>query len=102
MYTKDSTTNKSTANTIQNNTRDIQEDFQRVKDKARETRQALSQTAFDVKDKANELLAQSLKDVKTKSTDIQENIVTYVTANPVKAIGLALLAGVIASQLLRK
>lgn len=101
MYTKDNTKNTN-ANTIQNHARDIQEDFQRVKDKARETRQALSQTAYDVKDKANELLTQSLKDVKTKSTDLQENVVTYVTANPVKSIGIALLTGVVAALLLRK
>ena len=36
-----------------------------------------------------------------KSADLQENIVTYVKENPVKAVGLAVLAGVIAAKILR-
>jgi ElaB/YqjD/DUF883 family membrane-anchored ribosome-binding protein len=98
MYTKDSTTKHN----INNNTRDLQQDFQRVKDKAGETRAALRQTAYDVKDKANELLAKSLKDAKTKQVEVQDNLVAYVTENPIKAIGFALLAGLIAAQILRK
>jgi len=36
-----------------------------------------------------------------KTMDLQENVVTYVKANPVKAIGFAALAGLILAHLLR-
>jgi ElaB/YqjD/DUF883 family membrane-anchored ribosome-binding protein len=98
MYTKDNTTK----HTINNHTRDLQQDFQRVKDKAGETRAALQQTAYDVKAKANELLAKSLKDAKARQEEVQDSVTTYVTENPIKAIGIALLAGVIAAQIFRK
>ncbi|MES2218553.1 MAG: hypothetical protein V4501_09095 [Pseudomonadota bacterium] len=98
MYTKDS----STKNTINTHSRDLQQDFQRVKDKANETRAALRQTAYDVKDRANEVLAQSLRGAKAKQLEVQDNIVTYVTENPVKAVGIALLAGLIVAQIFRK
>jgi ElaB/YqjD/DUF883 family membrane-anchored ribosome-binding protein len=94
MYTKDPI-KQANNNTIHN-------DFQRVKEKARETRDALSQTANDMKDKAHDLWIQSIKDAKDKSVDLQENVVTYVKQHPVKAVGLALFAGLILSKLLKK
>jgi ElaB/YqjD/DUF883 family membrane-anchored ribosome-binding protein len=97
MYTKDST-----KTTINNHTRDLQQDFQRVKDKAGETRDALRQTAYDAKDKANALLNKSLRDARAKQAEVQDSVVTYVTENPVKAIGIALLTGLIAAQIFRK
>ena len=97
MYTKDST-----KTTINNHTRDLQQDFQRVKDKAGETRDALRQTTFDAKDKANALLNKSLRDARAKQAEVQDSVVTYVTENPVKAIGIALLTGLIAAQIFRK
>jgi ElaB/YqjD/DUF883 family membrane-anchored ribosome-binding protein len=96
MYTKDHTKN------IGHHSHDIQHDFQRVKEKARETREALSQTAYDVRGRAQDLLSQSLKDAKVKTTDLQENVVTYVKSNPVKSIGFAVISGLIVALLLRK
>jgi ElaB/YqjD/DUF883 family membrane-anchored ribosome-binding protein len=96
MYTKDHTKN------IGHHAHDIQHDFQRVKEKARETREALSQTAYDVKGRAQEILTQSLRDAKARTTDMQENVVTYVKANPVKAVGLAILSGLFVALWLRK
>jgi ElaB/YqjD/DUF883 family membrane-anchored ribosome-binding protein len=87
---------------INNHTRDLQQDFQRVKDKANETRAALQQTAYDVKDKANELLAKSLKEAKARQLEAQDTVVSYVTENPVKAVGIALLAGLILGQIFRR
>ncbi len=80
----------------------LHDDIERVKDKARETREAISQVAFDARDKANELLAKSLKDAKAKGGDIQEDIISYVEENPVKAVGIAIGIGALLSLLLRK
>lgn len=81
---------------------DLQEDFDKVKDKLRETRDILSETAQHVKSKTEDLIGQSLKDMKSKSTDIQEDVITYAKQHPVKTIGFAVLAGFLLSQLLRK
>jgi ElaB/YqjD/DUF883 family membrane-anchored ribosome-binding protein len=96
MYTKDHTKN------MGHHSHDIQHDFQRVKDKARETRDAISQTAYDVKGRAHDILSQSLRDAKEKSTDVQDTVVTYVKANPVKSVGYAIIAGLFVALLLRK
>ena len=81
---------------------DLHEDFENIKQKMRETRRAFAQTAYDVKDAAGDLWTQSLKDAKSRSTDFQENAITYVKANPVKSMGFALLAGFILGKLLQK
>ncbi len=92
-----------------NSKNDLYADLQKIKEKASETRDAISQAASDAKGRAHDILEQSLSDmkekfagVKEKSADFQENIVTYVQENPVKTIGFAVLAGVLLSQLLRK
>jgi len=81
---------------------ELQDDFENIKQKMRETRAALSQTAYDMGGKAEELLIQSLKNAKDKSTDIQDNVSTFVKVNPIKSLAYAFLTGVIASWLLRK
>jgi ElaB/YqjD/DUF883 family membrane-anchored ribosome-binding protein len=96
MYTKDHTKN------MGHHSHDIQHDFQRVKDKARETRDAISQTAYDVKGRAQDILAQSLRDAKERSSDAQDTVVTYVKTNPVKSVGYAIIAGLFVALLLRK
>jgi ElaB/YqjD/DUF883 family membrane-anchored ribosome-binding protein len=97
MYTKDNS-----KHIINHHTRDLQQDFDRVKTKAGETRAALQQTAYDVKDKANELLTKSLKDARARQAEVQDTVTTYVIENPLKAVGIALLAGLIAAQIFRK
>jgi ElaB/YqjD/DUF883 family membrane-anchored ribosome-binding protein len=82
--------------------KELHDDFEVIKQKMRETREALSQTAYDMGGRAEELLIQSLKEAKDKSSDIQDNVVTYVKANPVKSMGYAFLCGVIFSKLLHK
>lgn len=96
MYTKDHSKHGNHHNY------NLQSDFQRVKDRARETREAISQTAYDVKDKAHDLWVQSLKDAKEKTGDMQENVVTYMKEHPVKSVGFALIAGIVLSKLLKK
>ncbi len=98
MYTKDTT--KSYGQDLHN--KDLHNDFLRIKEKARETRDAISQAASDVKDRAQDLWSQSIRDAKTKSSDVQDQVVTYVRANPVKSVGLAVLSGLFVAWLMRK
>ncbi|MDR3477936.1 MAG: hypothetical protein P4M14_07885 [Gammaproteobacteria bacterium] len=103
MYNnKNSRDNQQARDAQQRLHKELHDDFESIKQKMRETREALSQTAYDVSGKAEELLIQSLKGAKEKSSDIQDNVVTYVKANPVKSIGYAFLCGVIAAKLLHK
>jgi ElaB/YqjD/DUF883 family membrane-anchored ribosome-binding protein len=80
---------------------DIQADLRRVKDKARETRDALSQTATDVKSRASDALSQGIEDARAKSELLQEDVIEYVQANPLKSVGISLLAGAVIALLLR-
>lgn len=96
MYTKDTRHSQSL------NSHDLNDDIRKVKEKVFETRDALSQTAHDARDRAGEFLNTSLHDMKHKSEEIQENVITYVKAHPVKSVGFAVLTGLIAAILLRK
>jgi ElaB/YqjD/DUF883 family membrane-anchored ribosome-binding protein len=78
-----------------NNNIDLHEDLEKIK-------AALSRTAYDVKDRAGEIWQQSIKDMKEKSTNIEENTVRYVKEHPVKALAISVVAGMIISKLLRK
>ena len=48
---------------LENNAQ-LSEDFEKVKEKLRETREALAQAAYDVKDKAGEIFQRSFSDVR--------------------------------------
>jgi ElaB/YqjD/DUF883 family membrane-anchored ribosome-binding protein len=80
---------------------DLYADLQKVKEKACETRDAITQTAYDAKERAHEIFDQSVADLKEKSSDMQENVIAYVQKNPVKTIGFSMLAGILLSQILR-
>ena len=81
---------------------DLYDDLRRVKEKELETQEALSQVAFDARDRATDIIQDTFSDILDKSNDIQDNVVTYVKANPVKAIGFAALAGLILAHLFNK
>lgn len=61
----------------------------------------LAETTSDVKGRAGEILSQSFENVRDKSTEIHDNVSTYVTNKPFKSIGLALLAGTVIGFLMR-
>jgi len=63
MYTKDTHTKDSAKNA----TTDLQDDLRLIKEKARETRDAISQTAHDVKDRAQDAFTKSLHDAREKN-----------------------------------
>jgi ElaB/YqjD/DUF883 family membrane-anchored ribosome-binding protein len=79
---------------------DLQEDFEKVKEKLRETRNVLSETAQHVKGRTEDFIGQSFQDMKDRSVDIQGDVVSYAKEHPVRTIGFAVLAGLLLSQLL--
>jgi ElaB/YqjD/DUF883 family membrane-anchored ribosome-binding protein len=62
----------------------------------------LADTTSDVRGRAGEVLFQSLENMRNKSTEIQDNVSTYVADKPIKSIGVALLAGIAIGFLVRK
>lgn len=65
-------------------------------------KRAITHATLHAKDKANEALYDSIDTIKYKSMDAQEAVETYVTEKPLKAVGIALLTGVVVGYLLRK
>lgn len=74
---------------------DLSGDLKRIKN-------LLAETTYDAKGKASDLLFQSIADVKNKSTEVQDNVSTYVVTKPIKSIGIAVLAGMLIGFLIRK
>jgi ElaB/YqjD/DUF883 family membrane-anchored ribosome-binding protein len=71
-------------------------DFQNVKEKACEACGAISDTAQHARANAKGVVRSSINDLK----DTQENAIKYIQENPMKALGFALLAGLIAAKIL--
>lgn len=86
------TTARKRANT---NDYDIYDDLAKIKD-------AFADATFGMKNRAGEVLSQSLDEVKEKSAAVQENVSSYVSDKPLKSIGVALLAGVFIGYLIHK
>lgn len=80
---------------IKNASIDLRDDLRHVKD-------SITQTASHAKERASDVLESSLKGAKEKGAELQENVVTYVKENPVKSVGIAMLAGFIAALVMRK
>lgn len=63
---------------------------------------AIAEATRDVKGKTNQLVSQSLDNVREKSSDIQENIADYVAEKPFKSLGMAILTGIVIGYFLHK
>ncbi|MFZ2314781.1 MAG: DUF883 C-terminal domain-containing protein [Gammaproteobacteria bacterium] len=74
---------------------DLRDDLRNVKD-------SIAQTATHARERASDVFEHSLKGAKEKGAELQENVVTYVKENPVKSVGIAMLAGFIAALVMRK
>ena len=74
---------------------DIYDDLAKIKD-------AVAGATFGMKNRAGEVLSQSLDDVKEKSAAMQENVSSYVSEKPLKSIGVALLAGIFLGYFIHK
>lgn len=63
---------------------------------------ALSDSVETAKDRAGEMLLDSVDEIKDKSARAQEKVATYTARRPFKTIGIALLTGVVIGYLLKK
>lgn len=74
---------------------DLYADLEKIKS-------AFGDTAHDVKGKVGSLISQSLENARDTTTDMQDNVIEYIQAKPLKSVGLAMMAGVIVGWLLHK
>ena len=74
---------------------DLSADLERIK-------AALADASYDVKGRANEILNESMDNMKQTSTDLQNNVTDYIAEKPLKSMGLAILSGIVIGYLLRK
>lgn len=81
---------------------DLYEDLEMIKDKIRETTDAISKTAHDVRGKTSEMLLHSAHEVKARTVNLEENLVAYVKENPWRAIGISALSGFLLALILRR
>lgn len=80
----------------------LRQDFDLVKEKASETKDAIAQTAWHAKHNARKILNSSLEEAKHHASDIQQKTRSYVKEHPVKSVGIALAAGWVIAKLLRR
>jgi uncharacterized protein YjbJ (UPF0337 family)/ElaB/YqjD/DUF883 family membrane-anchored ribosome-binding protein len=85
------------------------EDWESLKDDAHGLKDSLLRNAQHIKERAERFVNTSMGDLKDKMHDAkevtdaaQENVIQYVKENPVKSLGFALLAGVLAGVLFKK
>jgi len=74
---------------------DLNDDLQKIKD-------ALSQTTFDVRGKAREVISQSFENAKDRAASYQDNTSNYISERPFKSLGIALLVGIVAGYWFHK
>jgi ElaB/YqjD/DUF883 family membrane-anchored ribosome-binding protein len=63
---------------------------------------ALYDTTHDIKGKAKSMITDSYEDVKERSLDVHDKVVSYVTHKPLKALGWAALAGILTGLWVRR
>jgi len=94
VYVRDTNTKgdsimyKTTSKKHRNNHYDLSGDIERIKD-------AFADTAKDVRGKASEVFSQSIKDVRVKSTDMKDNMETYLSERPFKTLLVSMLSGIL-------
>ena len=68
-------------------------DLEHGKESLVNAKDAITNAAYDMKDK--------FIDAKDKLVDVEKNVVSYTKSNPLKAMGLSVVAGMVIAQLLR-
>ncbi len=63
---------------------------------------ALINATYHMKDRASDLLSQSLENAKDKKDDIQRDVTNRVKKHPLAAIGIAALAGAVVGFIFRR
>lgn len=74
-----------------------QQGYKQLKNKTEE----LWQSACEVKEKVKDSIKQSAQNIKESSSDLQEDAVRYVKENPLKAMGIAAVVGLVLGKFLR-
>ncbi|MBA3661816.1 MAG: hypothetical protein H0W64_08820 [Gammaproteobacteria bacterium] len=74
---------------------DLEKDFRHIKD-------ALLDTSGDIKGRASEILARSLRDMRLRSEDARDTVTDYIIDQPFKSLGFAALGGFILGLLIRR
>lgn len=69
-------------------------DFDLYGDIAR-LKEVLAETTQDLKGKASDMIFNSFDEAKEKSAAVQDQMTTYISKKPLKAVGMAVLAGFI-------
>lgn len=77
------------------NNYDLSSDIEKIKD-------AFAKTAQDVKGKTTEVFTQSFEDVKDKSSDIKDNMETYMSERPFKTLLVGMLSGAFLGAIMRR
>lgn len=87
---------------MKKNSKKITESSVDLFDDLEQIRESLATITDDVKTKAAEMLARSLGKAKDKSAHMKEEVDEYVSDRPYKAMGIAVLAGLVIGYLLHK
>lgn len=73
-----------------------------IKNDLEKLKALLATTAYDVGGEARNAISESFENVKDKSTDLQESISDYVSEKPFKALGIAMLSGLLLGLTMRR
>lgn len=86
---------------IKNNLHEINDDIEDISKEANITKESIIETAYDIKENLQEIATQSIEDVKTQCENFQSSVSRFCKANPVKAVGIALVSGFLLSRLIK-
>lgn len=74
---------------------DLYDDVEQIK-------AALMQASQNMKGRANEILSDSVDDIKKHSSEAKDSVANYAAQKPFQSLGIALLAGIAIGYFLRK
>ncbi len=84
------------------NIKDVAEKAHNVVDKAASAAEKAELKASQASNQVKERAEEAIDSVKEASGNAQDKVVSYVNENPLKSIGIAFGAGIVAAALLRK
>jgi ElaB/YqjD/DUF883 family membrane-anchored ribosome-binding protein len=84
---------KATTKKVKQSGHDLYQDLIKIKD-------ALADTTEGLKGKAGNLVSELLENFQGRGSDLQDEIVEYVTDKPLKSLGFAVLLGIVVSKVI--
>ncbi len=73
-----------------------------IKHDIQQLKRMLSDTAHDMRGQAQNMFSESFENAKDKTANAQENVKEYVHEKPLKALGIAMLSGLIIGLAMRR